>query len=444
MSTDPNINPSTTHTYDPLGRLLATLDAASGSAGYGYDVNDRLKQVTDPNGVSTQYVHDDLGNLLLLQEVSPARGTLIYTHDAAGNLQTQTDARGITATYTYDALNRLTGMDYPGTDEDVTFIYDNVSGCTFGVGRLCKTIDASGTTDSAYDAFGNLTQEAHTELGVVYTVQYAYDAGNRIQSMTYPDGQTVSYSRDGVGRISGVNMPINGSATSIVSNMTYRSDGLLTGSTFGNGLAEVRNYDLQGRLTDQTLGSTENRTYTYDANGNILTRVSSVGNATYTYDALNRLTAEGLASETISYAYDANGNRLNVQTSLATGVACCRAETDRRQMGSRHRANRDGVAPQPISRAISRPVRLSASLLHTPQSGKVVYSRGGEMGRTNIDLDDRLVAEGLKLTRSKTKRDLVDLALRELVSKRRRKRLLALAGKVGWRGELSAMRKRRV
>jgi Arc/MetJ family transcription regulator len=66
------------------------------------------------------------------------------------------------------------------------------------------------------------------------------------------------------------------------------------------------------------------------------------------------------------------------------------------------------------------------------------------MGRTNIDLDERLVAEGLKLTRSKTKRDLVDLALRELVSKRRRKRLLALAGKVGWRGDLAAMRKRRV
>ncbi|MFZ5875101.1 MAG: type II toxin-antitoxin system VapB family antitoxin [Nitrospirota bacterium] len=66
------------------------------------------------------------------------------------------------------------------------------------------------------------------------------------------------------------------------------------------------------------------------------------------------------------------------------------------------------------------------------------------MGRTNIDLDDRLVAEGLKLTRTKTKRELVELALRELVVKKRRKRLLALAGKVGWRGDLSRMRKSRV
>ena len=66
------------------------------------------------------------------------------------------------------------------------------------------------------------------------------------------------------------------------------------------------------------------------------------------------------------------------------------------------------------------------------------------MGRTNIDLDDRLVAEGLKLTRAKTKRELVELALRELVVKKRRKGLLKLAGKVGWRGSLARMRKRRV
>lgn len=66
------------------------------------------------------------------------------------------------------------------------------------------------------------------------------------------------------------------------------------------------------------------------------------------------------------------------------------------------------------------------------------------MGRTNIELDEQLVAQGLKLTRSKTKRELVDLALRELVAKKSRKKLLALAGKVGWRGNLAALRKSRV
>ena len=65
------------------------------------------------------------------------------------------------------------------------------------------------------------------------------------------------------------------------------------------------------------------------------------------------------------------------------------------------------------------------------------------MGRTNIELDDRLVADGFKLTQCKTKKDLVYLALKTLVAKKNRKGLLALEGRVPWTGNLSQMRKRR-
>jgi len=45
------------------------------------------------------------------------------------------------------------------------------------------------------------------------------------------------------------------------------------------------------------------------------------------------------------------------------------------------------------------------------------------MLRTNIELDEKLVDEALKLTHMKTKRELVDFALRELVRKKKRKKL---------------------
>ncbi|WKZ12894.1 MAG: type II toxin-antitoxin system VapB family antitoxin [Gammaproteobacteria bacterium] len=48
--------------------------------------------------------------------------------------------------------------------------------------------------------------------------------------------------------------------------------------------------------------------------------------------------------------------------------------------------------------------------------------------RTNIVLDDRLVAEAMRLTKARSMREAVDLALRELVSRRRRKNVLALVG----------------
>ena len=50
--------------------------------------------------------------------------------------------------------------------------------------------------------------------------------------------------------------------------------------------------------------------------------------------------------------------------------------------------------------------------------------------RTNIVLDDKLVAEAFRCSRARTKRDLVHEALRELIQRRRRKSLADLRGKI--------------
>ena len=53
--------------------------------------------------------------------------------------------------------------------------------------------------------------------------------------------------------------------------------------------------------------------------------------------------------------------------------------------------------------------------------------------RTNIVLDDKLLEEAFSLTGVRTKRDLVHLALSELVRARRRKDILELAGRIRFR-----------
>ncbi len=52
--------------------------------------------------------------------------------------------------------------------------------------------------------------------------------------------------------------------------------------------------------------------------------------------------------------------------------------------------------------------------------------------RTNIVLDDELIAEAAQLTGIKTKKDLVHEALRTLIRVRKRKSLLELQGKIGF------------
>jgi Arc/MetJ family transcription regulator len=50
--------------------------------------------------------------------------------------------------------------------------------------------------------------------------------------------------------------------------------------------------------------------------------------------------------------------------------------------------------------------------------------------RTNIVLDDSLIEEGFALTGVRTKKELVHLALQELIRIRKKKNLLDLAGKI--------------
>ena len=65
------------------------------------------------------------------------------------------------------------------------------------------------------------------------------------------------------------------------------------------------------------------------------------------------------------------------------------------------------------------------------------------MGRTNIVLDDRLIREGLRRFHCRSKRELVHLALTELLSRAQRRELLALRGHVKWEGNLAELRRAR-
>jgi Arc/MetJ family transcription regulator len=55
--------------------------------------------------------------------------------------------------------------------------------------------------------------------------------------------------------------------------------------------------------------------------------------------------------------------------------------------------------------------------------------------RTNVVLDGELVREAFRLTGARTKRELIDMALRELVRVRRKKDLMELAGRIHLRND---------
>jgi Arc/MetJ family transcription regulator len=72
-------------------------------------------------------------------------------------------------------------------------------------------------------------------------------------------------------------------------------------------------------------------------------------------------------------------------------------------------------------------------LIHTTFTGEGLM-------RTNIVVDDNLMAEALKLSDIKTKKGVVEEALKLLVQVKRQEAIRKLRGKLNWEGNLSEMR----
>lgn len=313
---DPNGN-SSTNNYDAYNRLNSNTHREGGITQYGYDDQDRIINVTAPNGVITSYEYDSISRRT--KEISSDRGTISYDYDLANNVISITEGRGITATMSYDALERLKTKTYPNTiagkTEDVSYTYDS---CSFGLGYLCSRSDESGNYQYNYDAYGNLSQSHFAEIdNISYTTSYLYDDGDNISQMTLPSGRTIDYGRDGVRRISQIDTTLNGTNQTIISNIQYRGDNQRIQASFGNGLIDTRNYDLQGRLSNQLLQTVSNqmidqRIYSYDKNGNITNIDTNNEDNNYGYDKLDRVIGDTInTDQPYNFSYDQNNNRIS-------------------------------------------------------------------------------------------------------------------------------------
>ncbi|MBB5877287.1 RHS repeat-associated protein [Xanthomonas sp. 3498] len=323
----------TQNDYDPLNRLARTLQDVGGIAAetkFGYDALDNLTKVTDPKGLDTTYAYNGLGDLTKL--TSPDTGSTTYTYDSAGNRATQTDARNIKTTYGYDALNRLTQVTYPTTSLNVSYTYDVsqttcASGETYGIARLTRMQDGSGSTDYCYDRFGELVRKVQTTNGKVFVVRYAYTKAGQLSRLIYPDGAVVDYVRNAQGQTTEVGVtPPGGTRQVLLNQATYYPFGPVAGWTYGNGrpMQRVLDQDYRPLAVNDTRSDGLAVGFAFDPVGN-LSALTAPGNTApvvkLDYDPLGRLTAfkDGPTDTVIDgYTYDVTGNRLSAKVNTTT------------------------------------------------------------------------------------------------------------------------------
>ncbi len=343
-ATDP-IGHATTSTYDALNRLgetdvLDAADPAHAVISYGYDVRDNLTSVSDPRQLVTNYAYSGFDELNTL--TSPDTGITQYQYDPAGNLTVQTDARGKRGLYTYDPADRLTQIQYgqagsgialAGTEEVVSYGYDEVTGGAGAIGRLTHA-DVTGTPlgnshrGYQYDTHGRVIQKTQ-QLGSAPALitQTHYNTFGQRDEVTLPSGAVISYAYGADGRV--MTIAVNGVV--IMRDVAYFPFGdpeSWTETTVSGRASYTRQYDGDRRVTSHRDGSV-NRQLAYDAASRITASVDSgVGGTadwTYGYDDQGRLTGAtnaatigATAGINQSFVYDATGNRTSVTNAGVT------------------------------------------------------------------------------------------------------------------------------
>ncbi len=63
--------------------------------------------------------------------------------------------------------------------------------------------------------------------------------------------------------------------------------------------------------------------------------------------------------------------------------------------------------------------------------------------RTNVVIDEKIIEKAKKYTGLRTKKEVINYALQELIKRKERKEILKLAGKLHWEGDLNEMREGR-
>ncbi|WNF14428.1 ELWxxDGT repeat protein [Microcystis aeruginosa] len=317
--------------YDANGDLTRIIAPGNTTSAFAYDNRGNLVSATDPLGQRVEFVYSQGFNQI--QTARDQRGNEIrYAYDVQGNLDRIIYADGSSETFSYNSRGDVTvSVNRRGQDIDYTYnsrglltrkVFADGTEATFAYdsrGNLIRATDADSDVTYGYDTANRLTS---VNYGAGRTLSFSYDAGGRRTQMVDQDGFTKNYIYDSVGRLQQLTDANNAN----IITYSYDIAGRLVREDNGNGTYTTYGYDGAGQLLSivnyRANNSVNSRfDYTYDALGRRTSLTTLEGTTTYSYDVTGQLTSVVLPdNRTITYQYDAAGNRIAVVDSGVTAA----------------------------------------------------------------------------------------------------------------------------
>jgi RHS repeat-associated protein len=368
--TDQSVNRSISVEYDSDGRFKTLTDSAGTTTGFDYN-NGLLETLTDGLGTTTQLSYDGSGKAAQITYAAGTGASTVHTLDAVdATTSTLTDTAGRVTTYKFNAARQITSITDPlGNVSNKTFnahddqltnldALGNTTTSVYNPNNTLKNITAQATgvtagtgQQAAFNYPAATAGEAFLEFKPTSSVStegktttYTYDTVFQLPYQTITPGgtlgggtRTIRYQNDAAATTCGglrgqvcKTIDGKGNTTSITYNAsrypvtitrpaplgvitnTFDAAGRIATSKDGKGQTATYVYDENDRLLQTRFGATCDPascvTYTYDANGNLKTRVDASGTTTHNYDQQNRPTSKIIGGVTTSLTYDTASN----------------------------------------------------------------------------------------------------------------------------------------
>lgn len=331
--------------HDAMGNVLKKIDARGKTWLYEYDDAGRLTRVTDPLSHATEMFYDAVGNKI--REVDPEGRERQFEYDSRNNMIQSTvlvdpadETKNLVTRFEYDAEWRLLKQIDP-EGKEVLYTYDadgRLAATTDGAGNVISMEYAEGEAGCAscgagtgaadqpsrivyptfektfnYDARGRKTVEtdvlSETEA---LTTSFSFDPGGNLIAKTDKNNKTTGYAYDALNRLATVTDPLLNDTT-----YTYDERDNLVALTDAESQTTQFEYDLNNRLVKETRPMGQETHYDYDDAGNLVEKIDAKNQRTeYNYDDAGRLEQINYFSsddpvnpvKTVVFTYDLAGN----------------------------------------------------------------------------------------------------------------------------------------
>lgn len=303
---------------DIRGRKRATTDFGPNGeiwTSFRYNPADELIAAIDHQGNATTNTYDNLGRRLSFDH--PDGGLVSNNYDLASNLiEVVTPEirdkipQGGAIIHTYEK-ERLIRIDYPKNFQNQVRLHYGKPGDPHNrAGRVWLREDATGGKELFYGPFGEVVKEIRTIYlnplsQMTYVTSFKYDVWDRLQELTYPDGEKVEFDYNDAGKVERVKGFKNGKPYLYVDHIAYDKfeDRVLL--RYGNGTTTRYSFEdqrrrLKGILAENSQGHRfMDNHYVYDEVNNVKSienrataqylRLGGTSAYSFGYDSLHRL-----------------------------------------------------------------------------------------------------------------------------------------------------------